>query len=122
MRIGETRIPPTALPPKTRELHVNVGTRHKDHAVEWPAGATIDVKLEVSYDGGATWVGGGEMHGASGETIDTLGNAHPFGGFVAVMPSTGVGKKEVFHYPTHVRGLIRVNGAHCKTAFRLEAK
>lgn len=122
MPVGVTRIPVTELPANTRKLHVNLGVRHKDHAVEWPAGALIDVELEVSYDGGVTWLGGGAMHGASGESIDKFGNAHPFGGFIAHMPSTGAGEEEVFHYPTHVKGLIRVSGTRCKTAFTLEAE
>lgn len=122
MRVGETRIPPTLLPANTRQLHVNIGTRHKDHEVEWPPGAQIDVELEVSYDGGVTWEPGGGMGGASGESIDKRGNPVPFGGFIATMPSTDVGDKEVFHYPTHVQGVIRVHGAHCKTFFKLESE
>lgn len=120
--MGETRIPPTLLPANTRKLHVNLGLRHKAHAVAWPPIALIDVELEVSYDDGVTWLSGGGMGGASGESMDKRGNPSQFGGFIATLPSTGTGADEVFHYPTHVKGLIRVSGAHCKTSFTLEAE
>ena len=97
---GATSIPATALPGFTtaNTLSILIGQAVGANALTWAKPATsVVIALEVSYDGGNTWLGGGgtEHIGAPGSK---LAAAAQFGG------TFGYGND----VPTHVRGTITI--------------
>lgn len=98
---GDFTIPSTALPAGTLKMEVRLALCTTATPTIWPNPATtLAIAMQVSYDNGASWVGGGGVTGMAGGIQHNFktGAEIPFGGFVASFPTP----------PTHVRGTLTV--------------
>lgn len=98
---GTTPIPATSVPASVVSAVVSINRCTTATPTNWPnATTTLDIALEVSYDGGVTWVGGGGVTGMSG------GIAHQRDK-VTEQPTSDLLLQYPSH-PTHIRGSLTV--------------
>lgn len=105
---GEFTLPERAMPESALKLEIRLAFCTTGTPTIWPNAATkLTIKLEVSYDDGATWVGGGGCTGMSGGIQhNKFGAEITAGGFIVTYPQP----------PDRVRGTLNVTNGPLVTS------
>ena len=77
-------------------------SEHTDAAV------TVSLSADISFDGGATWIGLGGITRLAGPNADKDGNAIPYAGFMIDAPFQ--------EPPSKVRGTLTISGGSLVTS------